>query len=478
MVLTVISISAFLLGILIGAFIVWHIKQRELLELKRVYDKNLQLMQEELEALQNQRDTTEQQIRDALTAKASAEAIVQRIPLLEEQLNRKIEENTRLQSQIAELNKEKEATQEKIQWLETATVKLREAFQSLASEVLQSNADEFLKRTREQLDNILNQVRGDWNLQKAELQKLVEPLEKTLEVMDKNVRQLEEKREGAYRSIEEQLYSLSETHYKLQTTTTTLIQALKSSSIRGSWGEVQLRRVVEMAGLIKNVDFYEQVKTDEGRPDMVVHLPNGGILPVDAKVPMQAYLEAMEVSEEKPRREKLKAHSKLLRQRVQELGDRRYWKQFSRTPEIVVMFVPNEACIGAAFGEDPELFEFAIKNNVLITTPFTLLALLKAVAYGWQQHQVTENAREIVVQASVLYERLLKFIEYLNNIGKGLKRAVIDYNQALGSLESRTLPAARKLKEMGVSNVEIPPLETIEEEAREFTPLALEKKKE
>jgi DNA recombination protein RmuC len=321
--------------------------------------------------------------------------------------------------------------------------------------VLQGNSNEFLRQARAQLDTILNQVRGDWGIHKAELQTLVVPLKTSLEAMDDHIRDLEQKREGAYEGLNEKLSQLGQTHQQLQITTATLVQALKSSGTRGRWGELQLRRVVEMAGMTNHVDFDEQAATDSGRPDMVVHLPNSGILPVDAKAPMQAYLEAIEAPDENVRKSRLEAHARAMRARVTELSQRRYWDQFERTPQLVAMFVPNEACLGAAFECDADLLDFAIQQRILIATPVTLVALLKAVAYGWQQHQITENARLIALQAKEMYERLSTFVGHLADVGARLDQAVRDYNESIGSLEGRVIPSIRRLRELGVGSDEV-----------------------
>ncbi len=381
------------------------------------------------------------------------------------------QENEQLRIQLTELKKEREADAEKLQWVERAQEHLRDAFKALASESLQSNAEEFLKRARDQLDALLNQVRGDWQTQKAELQGLVEPLEETLKTLDSQVRELEQKREGAYQGLQEQLRQLANTHQRLQNTTISLVQALKSPSIRGRWGEVQLRRLVEMAGMVDHVDFNEQAATDEGRPDMIVRLPREGILPVDSKTPMQAYLEAIEAPDEQAREAKLNEHAQAMRHRVHELSQKRYWQQFERTPEFVVMFVPNEACLSAAFERDPNLLEYAFQQHVLPTTPVTLLALLKAVAYGWQQQQVTENARQIAEQGRQLYERVSVFVNHLVDLGKRLDQAVQDYNEAIGSLESRVLPAARRFRDLGAVTTELPSPAPIERQVRLPTPV-------
>lgn len=376
------------------------------------------------------------------------------------------EEKEQLKIQLAQLQNSREADAEKLKWIEQAQMHMREAFETLAGQTLQSNSVEFLKSAREQVEILLRQLRGDWQTHKAELQNLVDPLKENLTSINGHVRELEQKREGAYQGLQEQLRQLAKTHSELQTTTITLTQALKSPSVRGRWGEMQLRRVVEMAGMVKHVSFVEQASTDSGRPDMIVYLPNGGVLPIDSKVLLESYLDALEASDEETRKMKLGKHAKAMQNRVQELSQKKYWEQFDHTPDFVVMFVPNEPCLGAAFESTPSLLEYAIEKQVLITTPVTLLALLKTVAYGWQQQQITENARKIAEQGKELYRRLQTFIGHLFELRKDLNKTVAGYNKTVGSLEQRLLPVARRFEEMGVATSEIDAPETIETIAR------------
>ena len=265
------------------------------------------------------------ELRQVLETKAAAEQEAKRIPELEQQLISLRSQATEWQTEIAALKTQQEADKEKIQWVKEAEEYLREAFQSLSSQVLQANADEFLKRAREQLDTLLVQVRGDWSTHKAELKILVQPLGDSLKVLDNQIHELEQKREGAYQGLREQLGQQVQIVQQLQKATISLDQALKSPIIRGRWGEYQLRRVVEMAGTISHIDFEEQVGTEEGRPDAIIYLPNKGVLPVDAKTPMQAYFEAMEATDEKTRTTKLNEHSRIMRETIRGLGQRRYW---------------------------------------------------------------------------------------------------------------------------------------------------------
>jgi DNA recombination protein RmuC len=343
--------------------------------------------------------------------------------------------------------------------------RMREAFQSLAHQALASNSEQLISRSREQLAALLEQVRGDWGTHKEELKGLVDPLAQGLGAIDEHVRVLEQKREGAYQSLGEQLRALGDAQSKLRESTTRLEQSLRSSSARGRWGELQLRRVVELAGLAKHVDFSEQVTGEQGRPDMVVHLSSGGILPIDAKTPAAAYLDAMEL--DGPQRDrKLAEHAKAMRARVQELARKAYVEQFEKAPEIVVMFVPYESALSAAFENDKDLFEYGISNGVLPASPVTLLALLRAAAFGWQQVEIAENARLIAEQGRELYSRFLNVLKPVGEAGKSLGRAVADYNKAIGSFESRLRPQLERFRQLTVSSADVSTLEPIDETPR------------
>ena len=338
---------------------------------------------------------------------------------------------------LTALEKEREADTEKISWAERAESKMRDAFAALASDALQANSEALTKRT------------------KVDLEGVVDPLKENLKTLDGYVRELESARKGAYESLQQQLTQLGNTHARLQETTTSLTQALKSPTVRGRWGELQLRRVVELAGMTRHVAFDEQASTESGRPDMIVYLPNGGVLPIDSKVPLDAYLAAATETNEQLRKQNLAQHTKAMRERVKELGQKQYWDQFERAPDFVVMFIPNEACLGAAFENDPDLLEYAISKKVLVSSPVNLLALLRAVAYGWQQHQIADNAIKIAREGQELFNRLKKFVDHLADVGRSLRKLVDGYNRALASLDKRLLPAVRRFQEMGLSTKEL-----------------------
>ena len=344
-------------------------------------------------------------------------------------------ENLRIE--LAQTQAALQAEKDKTIWTEEARQQLRDTFRALASDELVAKSEQ-LKTTA-----------------KDELGGVVAPLKQELSKLDGYVRELESKREGAYSSIGMQLQLLQGLQDSLKQQTTALAQALKAPTVRGRWGEVQLRRLVELAGMENHVDFGEQESGESGRPDLIVRLPPDGILPVDSKVSLGAFLQAMESQDEQVRSKSLGEHAKALRSRVRELSQRAYWDQFERTPEVVVMFVPIEASLAAAFQQDPELFEFAITNKVLISSPVVLFALLKAVAFGWQQQQVAENAVQIAEQGRTLYDRVLTFVVHLTEMGKSLERCIAKYNEAVHSLEGRLLPAARRFREMGLATDEI-----------------------
>jgi DNA recombination protein RmuC len=352
----------------------------------------------------------------------------------------------RLRIENARLEAEKEAASEKVDWAQVAREELRETFASVAGEALAANKGQFLDDSQK------------------ELKRLVDPLTQALEKMDQEVRSLETKREGAYGSIETHIQTLGQANARLQTTTDRLAEAMRSSKARGRWGELQLRRVVELAGLQNHIDFEEQSTTDQGKPDMLVHLPNGGVLPVDAKTPMDSYLESVEAPPGEAQA-KLDAHATALRQRILALSRKEYWKGLEAA-QIVVMFVPSESAIAAAFDRDSSIFEFGFEHRVLVTTPVLLLALLRTVAYGWDQHEIAENAHQIADLGRQLYARFLKVLDPIGDMGEKLGKAVDAYNRAIGSLEGRLIPALRRLRESSASSDAVPDLEPIDQAPR------------
>ena len=353
-----------------------------------------------------------------------------------------------LQVGLAEARASLTAERGKSEWTDESRKALENAFKALASDELDTRSNQLKTTASEQLGN------------------LVDPLRTELEKLDQYVRDLESKREGAYEQIGGQLDLLKELQGSLQDQTRTLANALSAPSTRGRWGEIQLHKLVELAGLEEHVDFEEQESTASGRPDMVVKLPQRGSLPVDSKVTLGAYVSAMEAQDDATAKAKLAEHSRAMKTRVRELSQKAYWDQLDNTAEIVVMFVPIEAALGAAFQQDPELFEYAITNKVLIASPVVLFALLKAVGYGWQQQSLVENATEIAAQGTVLYDRIGTFVGFIQDVGTHLKRSVESYNTAVGSFQSRLVPAARDLRAMGAGRKEHEELEQLDVQPR------------
>ena len=371
-----------------------------------------------------------------------------------------------LLGKITDLEKQHAIDSEKLEFLKLSRDEIQTSFQSLASEVLQKNTEAFLNNSQSLFKAVFKSMQGEWRVQKEEISGLVTPLEKNLTSLDNQVRELEQKREGAYRSVEEQIKQLGQTHIELQKTTSNLTHALKSSSVRGQWGELQLRRVVELAGMKKHIDYDEQVSTDQGRPDMIVYLPNGGFLPIDSKAPMSAYFEAVEATDKKIQATKFSDHAQAMRSRAIELAKKQYWKQFDPSPEFVIMFVPNEASLSVAFENAPELLEEMLSKKVLIATPVTLLALLKAVAHGWQQYGIAENSREIALEGQELCNRMRIFVSHLGDMGNSLGKAIEQYNKSIGSFERRVLPSMRRFEDMNIISDPVIPPESIEQTAR------------
>lgn len=370
----------------------------------------------------------------------------------------------------AELDGERRRAREHGELLDSAGERLTEAFASASREALDRNARSFLELAGTRLAQQQAEAKGDLDQRRQAVEHLVAPLQDALTRVEAEISGIEKAREAAYVGLTAQVRGLTETHERLRTETANLAGALKSSQTRGRWGEVQLRRVVELAGMVQHCDFVEQATLERAgkvrRPDIVIQLPGGRRLAVDAKVPLAAYLEAHETADEDRRAMLLRDHGRQLRAHVNSLSDKAYWEQFPAAPDFVVLFLPGEPFLAAAFEHEPGLFEYAHGRRVLLATPTTLIALLQSVAVGWRQEAMADNARAVCAAGQELYKRLVTMGEHVAAVGKALDKAVEAYNKQVGSLESRVLVSARKLAALEMGDGEMPAIEPVERTAR------------
>ena len=378
-----------------------------------------------------------------------------------------LRENRRLEKKEAVVETERKAAEEKLGLLDEAAKSLADTFKALSAEALKSNNQSFLDLAKTSFEKIQEGSKGDLEQRKQAIDQLVKPVKESLEKVDGNIRTIEKDREGAYKELRQEIKDLHQTQVNLRSETAKLVQALRTPNVRGQWGEVQLERAVEFAGMVEYCDFVQQesTTTEEGRlrPDLIVRLPNERRIIVDAKTPLSAYLDALTLEDEESRRARIQDHARHVREHIRTLGSKAYWRQFDDTPEFVVLFLPGEAFFSAALEGDAELIEFGANEKVILATPTTLIALLKAVAYGWQQEKMAKHANRVSELGKELYDRLATLASHFSKLGGHLNRSVEAYNSAVRSTESRVLVTARKFKELGSgSDRDVEVLEPIE----------------
>lgn len=380
------------------------------------------------------------------------------------------EENASLKATV---NIERRTTEEKVAMIESARNQLTDTFAALSSQALRNSTEEFLKLAQQGMQQFHVRAQGDLEQKEKSIGVLMQPVKEALTRTEQQLRELEKERKEAYGSLSKHLESMAQTQQLLQGETRNLVQALRRPEVRGQWGEMTLKRLAELAGMVQYCDFVEQetVQGENGnlRPDMVVRMPDGREIVVDVKTPLDAYLSAVEAPDDTVRTWHLERHARKVRDRVRELAGRNYWAQFKHSPDFVVMFIPGDQFLSAALDVDRDLLEYALGQKVVLATPTSFVALLRAVGYGWRQLSLAENAEKIRDLGEELYQRLSTFTDHLSKLGKNLSSSLDHYNKAVGSFERQVMPGARKFTEMGITpRKPMPDLDQIEKGVRQM----------
>ncbi len=376
-------------------------------------------------------------------------------------------DKARIAALETQVKQEERLEAERDEAIELARERLAATFETLAGKSLQTSTQQFLQLARENLGGFQTRAEASFEAREKAIEDLVRPISEALKKTESQIHEIEKDRREAFGQIQQFLQHMGDTQVQLQTETARLVAALKRPEVRGQWGEISLKRLVELAGMTENCDFYEQEHHtgNEGaiRPDMIVRLPENRELIVDVKTPLDAYVEAVEATDESARRIALKRHARIVKDRIRELAGKEYWSQFRNSPEFVILFVPGDQFLAAALDQDSSLLEEALRQKIILATPTSFVALLKAVAYGWRQLALADNAERIRDLAEELYARVGTFTEHFARVGQQLDGSVEAFNKAVASLERRVLPGARKFVELGVqARKQIADLEPIE----------------